>query len=336
MACAESAVIMKTKTLKSKIIACLCFFSTSAWAMPAAAELQVSFQYMLSDFSGTIRSQWAQLGFDQKNKEVYTFNQGGNEVRIFNEQGMEIFTFGEESEMISATDIAIGENGDIYLLPRLNSALSIEILDYRGEHAGTLAIQNIPAQLQGFSADRLEFRDGIFYLVNSRSSKIITANREGEFLQLHDVGSRLLEIAEEQDPERKRNLELELSSFCVGGQGEMYFTVPVLFAAFKLDRDGELESFGRAGSGPGKFGVVAGIACDGNGNIYVADRLRSVVMVFDRNFQFQGEFGYRGGQDDNLVVPNELAVDETAGRVFVAQGANRGVSVYKINFEQTP
>ena len=54
-----------------------------------------------------------------------------------------------------------------------------------------------------------------------------------------------------------------------------------LFSAFRLSPGGEVAQFGRPGSGPGKFGVVAGIAADEAGYIYVADRLRSVVLVFD-------------------------------------------------------
>lgn len=326
---------MKPKTLKSKIIACLCFFSTASWAIPAVAELQVSFQYMLSDFSGTVPSQWARLEFDQNHKEVYTLSQGKNEIRIFNQQGMEIFSFGEESEIVSAADIAVGKAGDIYLLSWGAGGAGIEVLNYRGEPAGTIAIQQIPEPLQGFSADRLECKNGNFYLVNSRSLQIMVVSETGRFLQMHDVSARLRGLAEELDPERKRTQEIDLGGFSVDDQGVMYFTVPVLFAAFRMTGDGELESFGRAGSGPGKFGVVAGIASDGNGNIYVADRLRSVVMIFDRNFGFHGEFGYRGEQPDNLIVPDEVAVDETEGVVYVAQAANRGVGVYKVNFSQS-
>lgn len=287
---------------------------------------------MLSDFSGTVPSQWARLDFDQKHKEVYTFNKGENEVRIFNEKGMEIFSFGEDSQIGSASDIAVGETGDIYLLSRGNGSSKIEVLNYRGEPAGSIAIQNVPVQFAGFNADRLECKNGSFYLVNSRTAQVMVVSTSGEFSQIYDISSQLEELAEEQDPERKRTQELEIGGFSIDNQGAMYFTVPVLFAAFKLNSSGDLESFGRSGSGPGKFGVVSGIVVDSAGNIYVADRLRSVVMVFGNDFEFQGEFGYRGGRPDNLIVPDDLVVDETDGKVYVAQAANRGVGVYKVHF----
>ena len=69
------------------------------------------------------------------------------------------------------------------------------------------------------------------------------------------------------------------------------------------------------------------------GYIYVADRLRSVVLVFDHNFVFQTEFGYRGGQPSNLIVPDDLAID-ARGNVYVAQAANRGVSVFGMAYDK--
>jgi hypothetical protein len=66
----------------------------------------------------------------------------------------------------------------------------------------------------------------------------------------------------------------------------------------------------------------------------VSDRLRSVVLVFDRDLMFQTEFGYRGNQPSNLIVPDDLAVD-SRGNVYVGQAANRGVSVFKVVHQDT-
>jgi DNA-binding beta-propeller fold protein YncE len=85
-----------------------------------------------------------------------------------------------------------------------------------------------------------------------------------------------------------------------------------------------------AGSTPGRFGVVAGITSDASGKfILVADTLRCVVMIFDRDFRFQTEFGFRGLRPENLVGPMGLAID-SKNRLYVAQLRNRGVSVYQL------
>jgi hypothetical protein len=52
-------------------------------------------------------------------------------------------------------------------------------------------------------------------------------------------------------------------------------------------------------------------------------------MIFDKDFNFIREFGYRGGSPQNLIVPNDIAVDGR-DRVYVAQGRRRGVSVFAL------
>jgi hypothetical protein len=74
---------------------------------------------------------------------------------------------------------------------------------------------------------------------------------------------------------------------------------------------------------------VSGIAKDDQENYLVVERLRSVVMVFDKNFGFLKEFGYRGGKPGNLIRPSEVAAGN-AGKLYVTQLMNRGVSVFSV------
>ena len=114
--------------------------------------------------------------------------------------------------------------------------------------------------------------------------------------------------------------------------GDIYFTVPVLFTAYKLSPDGNLAGFGKPGSAPGRFNNLGGIVADDEGNIYVADRLKSVVIIFDKDFNFINEFGYRGRRPYNLISPNYLGLD-AEGRLYVSQLASLGVSVFKIIYQ---
>jgi DNA-binding beta-propeller fold protein YncE len=75
---------------------------------------------------------------------------------------------------------------------------------------------------------------------------------------------------------------------------------------------------------------VGGIVVDDLGYYYVADRLKSAVIVFDRDLRFQTEFGFRGFKPDNLMGPKNLALD-AEGRLYVSQLRSRGVSVFKID-----
>jgi len=110
----------------------------------------------------------------------------------------------------------------------------------------------------------------------------------------------------------------------------IYFSLSTMFVVYRYAPDGKLEAFGVPGSAPGKFGVVASVAVDGDGNIFVSDRLRNVVLMFDRDLNFIDEFGYRGDSKGNLVIPDDIAIDPHQHRLYVAQAAKRGVSVFTI------
>ena len=189
-------------------------------------------------------------------------------------------------------------------------------------------IKQAPEQFSGFSPDRMEYQQGRFYLLDSSGLQIVIINTDGVFQQGYDLTSKFEALADEQDPEKKKTLSLDISGFSVGSDASIYLTAPTLFSAFRMYPDGSLDMFGTSGSGPGKFGVVSGIVADNQGNIYVADRLRSVVMIFDSNFIFQGEFGYRGDQAGDMIVPDDLALDQEGKKVFVSQAAKKGVGVY--------
>jgi len=93
-----------------------------------------------------------------------------------------------------------------------------------------------------------------------------------------------------------------------------------------------VRSFGKRGSSPGRFGVPAAITYDNKGNLLVTDKLRSVVIIFDKKFKFLKEFGFRGLAPGNLVVPHDIAVDNR-DRAYVSQLRGRGVSVYQLRYD---
>ena len=251
---------------------------------------------------------------------------------------MEIFGFGENVELAGATDIDLDADGNIYLVyPRAREHKLLR-LDYKGEPLASIGLQAVPEEFLPFNPERLQYLEGKLYLADVGSMNIIVTDTEGNFQQGYHVKEALLQLQDEfagqpgEDifNDQKRSDFLDMADFCVDRGGNMYFTISVLFSAFRLPAEGALQMFGTAGSGPGKFGVVAGITTDAQGNIYVTDRLRSVVMIFDSNFAFITEFGYRGLRPGSLIVPDDVVVDDENGFIYVAQAANRGVSVYRI------
>ena len=287
--------------------------------------VEVSFLYRLSDFSGPIPFQWATLQTDAERNEIYVVDMHERDVRVFNDRGMEIFRFGDDGTLGSVADVAVEENGNILVLASRGGRLVLIVCNFRGEPALELNFKNFPPEFAAILPENIAYRDERIYLLDRKALKIVVIDKEGRFQKGYDIGANL------GISERKR-LETEIGGFSVDSQGNMLFTIPVLFAAYKLLPDGTIKGFGSPGSAPGKFGIVGDIVADESDYYYVADRLRSVVLIFDRDFRFIKEFGYRGPRPMNLIGPRHLVLDPE-GRLYVSQLQYRGVSVFKITHD---
>ena len=278
----------------------------------------------MSDFSGTVPYHWVSLFTDPSQKEVYVAGSSDRSVRIFSRKGMQVYSFGEDSAFGGILDGAVHPDGDIFVLSYDNQRTSVIRSNYRGEPESRIELKNLPPEFEKIVPNRIAYREGHLYLADKGAMKVVVVNEKGMF----EKGIDLLPLL---GVEEKKRADMGLVGFNVDEASNILFTVPVLFSAYKLAPDGTLTGFGEAGQTQGKFGVVAGIVSDGHGNILVADTLRCVVMIFTDKLKFQSEFGYRGVLPGNLVAPMDLAFDQD--RLFVAQGAFRGVSVFQMKYE---
>ncbi len=314
----------------------------------AAVTVSARYLYTLSDFTGAIPYGGGRVVVDRQRNEAYVVYQ--NTVRIFNDNGLEVYRFGDGNALGLITDLAVDENGDILALSYKEGGGSFAVIraDFRGEPKATIEITGLPADFTKFLPTDMVYRDGRIYLVDAGSLKIVVTDRTGSVQKTYDV-AKVLELGgkeksakkekdgadekeTEKDRERKRELErgdVMMSGFSVDKDGNMMFTIPVFFSASVLTPDGKIQSFGEAGSIPGKFSVTSSIIEDNKGNYLVADKLKCVINVFDRNFNFLMEFGHRGDAPDNLIVPMEMAIDSD-DRLYIVQAGNRGVSVFRL------
>ncbi len=419
---------MKTRT---SLILSLLLLLLLPLAAPAE-DIRAAYLYTLSDFTGPIPYNWVSLTADPQRHEIYVADAGDRTVRIFNESGMEVYRFGDDENLGSIAGIALGGNGDIFLLSRANGASTVIRSNFRGEPQEKLSLKELPpAYATDFVPDAIFGRDDKLYLVDRNFMKVVVTDLTGKFVTGYDLAALVgYDEKKRQDSgivgfnvDRQGNLlftipvafsafvvapdgkvrafgtrgsspgkfnvvsgiaaddngnfyvtdtlrcvvmifdrEFNFMKVAVTGpdgvfttgydlaailgfddkkrrdsgivgfnldrQGNMLFTVPVYFSAYIVSPDKKVQAFGNRGSSPGKFNVVSGIAADDNGNIYVTDTLRCVVMIFDKELNFRTEFGFRGLEPGNLIAPMELAVNND--RVYVAQTRSRGVSVYRV------
>jgi hypothetical protein len=291
--------------------------------LPALA----GYRYNLADFTGPVRPAGAHLQVDRHHDEVYLLH--GNEVRIFNETGMEIYRFLADPELGVILDLVVEPSGDLLVLSSgLDRDFGLEgrVLtrcDYRGRPLQTIARQGWPDALAGMGVDRVFLRGDELVFLNVQEMRVVEAAKDGSFLRDLDLGA-LLGIDEAD------RASVQISGVAMDPQGRLLLSVAVMFKVFRVSADGHVEAFGKGGSAPGLFGNISGVAGDEAGRVYVADKLRHVVMIFDEQLRFVREFGYAGNRPGNLRGPGELAVD-ARGLVYVTQRGGRGISVFSVS-----
>ena len=293
----------------------------------SSAAINASYLYSFSDFNGRIDYTWPLMSIDQEHGEIYVVSQGY--VSVFNSVGMEIYRFGDDQSLGNISDVAIEKDGNILVISSKwdyssgGYIASVLRCNYRGEQKETVVLKGLPQEFSMFLPNRLVYWKGNIYFADIAARKIVVTDSGGSFVDGYNVGAILAS-------EEKPGTENFIGGFNVDKDGNMLLTVPTLFLALKISRDHKVESFGSPGSLDGKFNVVGGIASDDRGYIYVADILKSVIMVYDKDFKFQMQFGYRGSERGSLVAPQQVEI--MSDKLFVNQARNRGISVFRINY----
>ena len=303
------------------------FVALAAAVCPAAAAVvDVTYRYDLADFSGTIPYSDARVVVDSARSEVYTVY--ANEVRVFNDAGMEIYSFFMDPVEGRLLDLAVKEDGDLLLLvyatgsPEDTPRWSLVEADYRGRVTGALDV-DLSGDAAGLLPNILLLRNGSIWLTSTEQMRTCAFALDGSLAKSLDLAA----IAGLTEEERNG---ASIGGLDIAPDGTVVFGIPVVFRVTAVSPDGSTRSFGRSGSAAGNFGVLAGLACDREGNLFVADRQRSLVIVFDKDFRFVREFGKTKNREW-LIRPGLLAID-AAGRLYVSQIRRMGVAVFTVAY----
>jgi len=297
------------------------FLAASLAALsPVRSEaLSASYLYQLSTTTGPLTASAATLSYDAFHQELYAITAGI--VHVFNPSGMEVYTWPEDPALGSVWGVAALENGDVLVLRYQGLRPGLLRCDYRGTPVEEVTLPDLEAAFSsGFSPQLIAQGAGKIYLVATPTRRVFALDLAAGTATPIDLDALL------QIDDRHKNDGID--GFAADGRGNLYVTVATLFKVFVISPGGQVHAFGTGGSAPGKFGIVKGVAADGHGHIYVSDRLKSVVMVFDQDGHFQGEFGGRANRPGGIYAPYDVVTAE--GKLYVSQQARRGVSVFSI------
>jgi hypothetical protein len=291
-------------------------------AAPARPPVRWSHLFGLYTATEAAESTWAALTYDRRHDELLVVQEGT--VRVFNAAGMETYGFGGDDGFVFFS-VAVLDDGSIVAIGSSEGRPpGIVRCDFRGERLGAFELRGLSAAFADFRPDTVVHHEARLYFADRAAMRVVVTDLAGAVLHA-------LDLAAVTKVGAKGKAEGGMTGFGVAADGKVLFTMPTLFTVYVVSLGGEVRAFGTRGSTPGKFNNVGGITTDERGTIFLTDRLRSVVMVFDRDLAFRGEFGYRGDGEANLVAPFDLAVGN--GKIYVAQAGNRGVSVFKYELE---
>ena len=291
-------------------------------ALPSlAGEIQVSYLYKLSNFGGVVPFSSPKITIDPIKNEIYVLS--GSAVSVFNSAGMEVFRSDYDPEVGVIYDLAVAPQGDIITLTYRNGRLGLTRNNYRFEPQETIELGNLPREYADFHPNQVTCHDGRLILASNERMAIVVTDMGGNFVKGYDLVPLLGE-------DEKGHAITDMSGLSLDAAGNMLFVLPVAGKACRLSPDGRLDMFGNRGSGPGKFGVPGWVVPDRNGNYLVCDKLRSMVLIFNKELRYVKEFGSTGVRDAYLAGPSVMALDGE-GKLYVGQMAARGIHVYRID-----
>lgn len=214
-----------------------------AHSISAGAAAKGAYIFNLSGFTGPVPFNWVQFSVDPERNEIYICDTSEGMVRIFNENGMEIYGFtgdDEDRDLGNIYDVTVGEEGNIYVLSFKSDVKgtrhSIMFCNYRGEPLSKIDLKDLPPDLSQFFPNRIIYRQGDLYLADKGSMRVAVIGADGRFKKSYDLASLI-------NLDQKKRENTGIVGFTVNKDGNLFFTIPVLFQVYKLSSRGQSYVF---------------------------------------------------------------------------------------------
>ena len=218
-------------------------------------------------------------------------------------------------------DVALGDNGDVFVLLRSEGVVTIRIWSIDDMEALTDDLKGFGS----YGSDDGQFiwpvniiRDdsGKFFISDEATHRITCLDRNGEFLWKFGIeGSGTGEINSPSGIAFDSDLNLVVAD-------------TKNHRIQKFTKNGEyLGGFGEYGSEPGQLNMPWGIHVDENNDIYVSDWGNHRFQVYSRDGELKFTVGEAGSGDGQFNRPTGIAVDNH-GDIYVSDWGNNRVLMF--------
>jgi len=294
------------------------------------------------------------------NGKTYVADPGGNRITMFDIGGAPLGHFGISGRARGQFIRPLGVGADASGMRAVADSVNGRIQLLRPD-GGVAAMFGAPAPGPTLLPDPVDVAfdaAGLAYVVDQKRSRVLVFNRKGKIVR--EIGSRgrgpgqLLSptgvavsgggTVYVADTGNGRIVRYTTSGRHLGAIGRFRSVRDVAVSPdgtrvygsdAATDRilvmtsgGSDLAEIGRRGSGPGQLRDPHGIAVDGAGNLWVADRGNHRVQAFSPDGVHLGGFGERGAGQGQFVEPTGIAVD-CNGLVTVADADNNRVQQFQ-------
>lgn len=248
--------------------------------------------------SGQSMTMPTSLHIDAERQRYYVVDSGGSRLLSFTREGGFLHTFTAEGKLQIPYDMVRDDADLIWVVEKgRNSLTSIDV------KAKAVTPHVLKDGERTLVPDRLEFKDGTFYVVDKATGEIALLGKDLSV-------KKWISCAE-----------------CSTGIVDFKLTTDGIWVLDQLDKkvvrfDGEgkvLKSFTVAQH----VEFPVSLAIDSAGNVYVLDRHKAAIAVFDPQGGFKYTFLAKGWSRGELYFPIEIVFDPWGGLCVVEEGNGR-------------
>ena len=213
-------------------------------------------------------------------------------------------------------DVALGQEGRIYVLCRSETLAQIAKLTWDDQNLGTISQKGTEDGNFIWPVSLIVDRDENLYVSDEGLNRITILDSDGNFLG---------KWGEKGDGDGQFNRP---SGLAFDADENMYLSDTLNHRIQKFTKDGKfLLKWGIYGDGEGELNMPWGIAVDELGYVYVADWRNDRIQKFSADGDFIMSLGKSGSADGKLNRPTGVAVDSD-GDIYVADCGNNRVQLF--------